>query len=47
MITTTEALADAVQAAQAAGAVGIDTEFVWDRCLLQQPLERQIGRAHV
>lgn len=31
MITTTEALADAVQAAQAAGAVGIDTEFVWDR----------------
>jgi ribonuclease D len=31
MITTTEALADAVQAAQQAGAVGIDTEFVWDR----------------
>mgnify|MGYP000414894212 FL=1 len=31
MITTTEALADAVKAAQAAGAVGIDTEFVWDR----------------
>ena len=31
MITTTEALADAVQAAQSAGAVGIDTEFVWDR----------------
>ena len=31
MITTTEALADAVRAAQAAGAVGIDTEFVWDR----------------
>ncbi|MFQ3225305.1 MAG: ribonuclease D [Lentimonas sp.] len=31
MITTTEALANAVQAAQAAGAVGIDTEFVWDR----------------
>lgn len=31
MITTTEALADAVQAAQAAGAVGIDTEFVWER----------------
>ena len=31
MITTTEALETAVQAAQAAGAVGIDTEFVWDR----------------
>lgn len=31
MITTTEALAEAVRAAQAAGAVGIDTEFVWDR----------------
>lgn len=31
MITTTEALADAVQVAQAAGAVGIDTEFVWER----------------
>jgi ribonuclease D len=31
MITTTEALADAVLAAQAAGAVGIDTEFVWER----------------
>ena len=31
MITTTEALAEAVQAAQAAGAVGIDTEFIWDR----------------
>lgn len=31
MITTTEALADAVAAAQAAGAVGIDTEFVWER----------------
>jgi len=31
MITTTQALADAVKAAQAAGAVGIDTEFVWNR----------------
>jgi ribonuclease D len=31
MITTTEALADAVRAAQSAGAVGIDTEFIWDR----------------
>ncbi|MGJ8639427.1 MAG: ribonuclease D [Opitutaceae bacterium] len=31
MITTTEALADAVRAAQEAGAVGIDTEFIWDR----------------
>lgn len=31
MITTTEALAEAVRAAQAAGAVGIDTEFIWDR----------------
>ena len=31
MITTTTALETAVQAAQAAGAVGIDTEFVWDR----------------
>lgn len=31
MITTTEALQDAVRAAQSAGAVGIDTEFVWDR----------------
>ena len=31
MITTTEALAEAVQAALAAGAVGIDTEFVWNR----------------
>lgn len=31
MITTTEALADAVQRARQAGAVGVDTEFVWDR----------------
>jgi len=31
MITTTEALADAVRAAREAGAVGIDTEFIWDR----------------
>ena len=31
MITTVEALSDAVAAAQAAGAVGIDTEFVWKR----------------
>jgi len=31
MIATTEALADAIVAAQAAGAVGIDTEFVWER----------------
>ncbi len=31
MITTTEALAETVQQARAAGAVGIDTEFVWDR----------------
>jgi ribonuclease D len=31
MITTTEALVEAVRAAQVAGAVGIDTEFIWDR----------------
>lgn len=31
MITTTTALADAVHAAQADGAIGIDTEFIWDR----------------
>jgi len=31
MITTTEALSHAVEAALAAGAVGIDTEFVWNR----------------
>lgn len=31
MITTTDALQAAVQAAQAAGAVGVDTEFIWDR----------------
>ena len=31
MITTTEALVGAVQKAKAAGAVGIDTEFVWER----------------
>ena len=31
MITTTDALKAAVEAAQAAGAVGVDTEFVWDR----------------
>ena len=31
MIATTEALADAVSAAQSAGAIGIDTEFVWER----------------
>ena len=31
MITTTEALIEACEAAQKAGAVGIDTEFVWDR----------------
>lgn len=31
MITTTEALAEAVRAAKEAGAVGIDTEFIWDR----------------
>jgi ribonuclease D len=31
MIKTTEALAEAVRDAQAAGAVGIDTEFIWDR----------------
>ncbi|WP_269525799.1 ribonuclease D [Coraliomargarita parva] len=31
MITTTEALEEAVQRALKAGAVGIDTEFVWDR----------------
>ncbi|HAV14565.1 MAG TPA: hypothetical protein DCX06_13905 [Opitutae bacterium] len=31
MITTTEALTEAVRAAQEAGAVGIDTEFIWDR----------------
>ncbi|MGB0409390.1 MAG: ribonuclease D [Opitutales bacterium] len=31
MITTTEALADAVHRAREAGAVGVDTEFIWDR----------------
>ncbi|MGC6424671.1 MAG: ribonuclease D [Lentimonas sp.] len=31
MITTTEALAKAVKQAQEASAVGIDTEFIWDR----------------
>lgn len=31
MIKTTEALAEAVRDAQEAGAVGIDTEFIWDR----------------
>lgn len=31
MITTTEALSEAVSKAQSAGAVGIDTEFIWER----------------
>jgi ribonuclease D len=31
MISTTEALADVVRRAHEAGAVGVDTEFVWDR----------------
>lgn len=31
MISTTEALADAVRRAREAGAVGVDTEFIWDR----------------
>jgi ribonuclease D len=31
MITTTDALADAVRRAREAGAVGVDTEFIWDR----------------
>lgn len=31
MITTTEALAEAVHLAKEAGAVGVDTEFIWDR----------------
>lgn len=31
MITTTEALADAVARAREAGAVGVDTEFIWER----------------
>lgn len=31
MMTTTDALADAVRRAQEAGAVGVDTEFVWER----------------
>jgi ribonuclease D len=31
MISTTEALAEAVQRAREGGAVGIDTEFIWDR----------------
>lgn len=31
MITTTEALADAVGRAREAGAVGVDTEFIWER----------------
>jgi len=31
MITTTDALADVVRRAREAGAVGVDTEFIWDR----------------
>lgn len=31
MIASTDALSDAVAAAQTAGAIGIDTEFVWER----------------
>ncbi|MEO0510188.1 MAG: HRDC domain-containing protein [Verrucomicrobiota bacterium] len=31
MITTTDALATAVRRAREAGAVGVDTEFIWDR----------------
>jgi ribonuclease D len=31
MISTTEALADAVDVAKSAGVIGIDTEFIWDR----------------
>ena len=31
MITTTDALADAVKRAREAGAVGVDTEFIWER----------------
>lgn len=31
MIATTEALSDAIDAAQTGGAVGIDTEFIWER----------------
>lgn len=31
MITTTDALADAVDRAREAGAVGVDTEFIWER----------------
>jgi ribonuclease D len=31
MISTTEALADVVRRARDAGAVGVDTEFIWDR----------------
>ena len=31
MVRTTEALADVVRRAREAGAVGVDTEFVWDR----------------
>jgi len=31
MITTTDALADAVRRAREAGAAGVDTEFVWER----------------
>ena len=31
MITTTEALGDAIAAAQSAGCIGIDTEFIWER----------------
>lgn len=31
MITTTDALADAVRRAREAGAVGVDTEFIWER----------------
>lgn len=31
MITTTDALADVVSRAREAGAVGVDTEFVWER----------------
>lgn len=43
MITTTDALADAVRRAREAGAVGVDTEFIWDRSYYPKLGVVQIG----
>ncbi|MFO8027642.1 MAG: HRDC domain-containing protein [Opitutales bacterium] len=43
MITTTDALADAVHRAREAGAVGVDTEFVWVRSYYPKLGVVQIG----